>query len=342
MANIFTFPFHPSTFELRKQPINLKLEDTWLFQREFKRQINSSDIVLLFDITISDSQWWHLKSLQFRGKFQPKHSSSLDLKRVIKSTLGILKSPSHIIKQAIWAHDGWSCGYYHWFADVLPKLLHWKNLNMPLYPLLLPKYFYSSEFVRSSLQILGFPVIFFENESSIFVKKLWSIHNFGTSGNYDSTLLRQVSSTFRDYFSTSSGLDKIWISRRDAPKRFVSNEIELTHLFEKENISMIQTGSKTLQEQVELFSNSTLLMSIHGTGLANMLWMPSGSAVLEIRRTGDSTNNCFYSMAQALGHHYFYLLAEDITGRENSHTAVYSLQPSDMMDAINCIKQFVG
>jgi len=63
----------------------------------------------------------------------------------------------------------------------------------------------------------------------------------------------------------------------------------------------------TWEEQVKLSFNTKLMISIHGAGLTNMLFMHPNSDIVEIRRKGDYHNNCYYSLASALSHNYYYM-----------------------------------
>ena len=56
-------------------------------------------------------------------------------------------------------------------------------------------------------------------------------------------------------------------------------------------------------EQMQLFSSTSLLIGQHGAGLANMLWMPRGSAVVEILPPSPPwVEPIFSNLAVALGH----------------------------------------
>ncbi len=56
-------------------------------------------------------------------------------------------------------------------------------------------------------------------------------------------------------------------------------------------------------EQMTLFSSTTLLIGQHGAGLANMVWMPRGSAVVEILPPSPPwVAPIFSNLAAALGH----------------------------------------
>ena len=46
----------------------------------------------------------------------------------------------------------------------------------------------------------------------------------------------------------------------------------------------------------------------HGAGLANMLFLPEKSQVLELRKRDDSRNNCYFALASGLNLEYYYQL----------------------------------
>ena len=59
------------------------------------------------------------------------------------------------------------------------------------------------------------------------------------------------------------------------------------------------------QGQLELFASTTVLVGQHGAGLANMVWMPPGGAVVEIQPPRpDHEPPFFRNLAQACGHTY--------------------------------------
>ena len=59
------------------------------------------------------------------------------------------------------------------------------------------------------------------------------------------------------------------------------------------------------QGQLELFASTTVLVGQHGAGLANMVWMPPGGAVVEIQPPRPDYEPPFFrNLAQACGHTY--------------------------------------
>jgi capsular polysaccharide biosynthesis protein len=59
-----------------------------------------------------------------------------------------------------------------------------------------------------------------------------------------------------------------------------------------------------------LFSSASHLISVHGAGLTNMLFMHTNTRVMEIRRRDDLLNYCYFFMAHSLGLKYYYFLAD--------------------------------
>ena len=67
-------------------------------------------------------------------------------------------------------------------------------------------------------------------------------------------------------------------------------------------VTLLDTAALTPREQVEALANSDLLVAQHGAGLANMVWMPEGSAVLEIKPPlAPTINEIFANLAAARG-----------------------------------------
>ena len=63
----------------------------------------------------------------------------------------------------------------------------------------------------------------------------------------------------------------------------------------------------TLYEQISLISKTSILISNHGAGLTNMIFMSEG-IVIELKSDADNINNCFFNLADSLDLKYFYTL----------------------------------
>ena len=78
------------------------------------------------------------------------------------------------------------------------------------------------------------------------------------------------------------------------------------------------TGGISFADQMRLFASSDGILGPHGAGLSNMVFMRSGSLVIEVLPTmgGNRLNPCYIVLAYTLQHRYFGLQGEfDASGQ---------------------------
>jgi Glycosyltransferase 61 len=75
---------------------------------------------------------------------------------------------------------------------------------------------------------------------------------------------------------------RLFVSRRDAAKRRVVNEDELLTALATLGFEVIVPGALTFAEQVAAFSSAEVVVGPHGAGLANAIFMPRGSTIVEL------------------------------------------------------------
>lgn len=75
---------------------------------------------------------------------------------------------------------------------------------------------------------------------------------------------------------------RIFISRRDAPSRRITNEDEIFELFLAKGFERYDTGKMSLFEQIALFSQAEIVVGEHGAGMANILFCKEGTRVIEL------------------------------------------------------------
>jgi capsular polysaccharide biosynthesis protein len=120
---------------------------------------------------------------------------------------------------------------------------------------------------------------------------------------------------------STPGDERIYISRRSAGRRKIGNEDELTQIFRKFDFRLIRAEELSFEEQVKLISRARYLVSNHGAGLTNMLFMRDGGSVLELRHVSDYINNCYFILASALDLKYYYQLCKAEKDFADPHTA---------------------
>lgn len=238
------------------------------------------------------------------------------------------------LETAILITDLDSHSYFHWIADTLPKLqLLAKKENQILHelPVLFPEKILKS-YALSSLEI------FLEEKRiqliplwrKIKVKTLYLIPNIAQpegTGNYRPELMLDIrrktlealahkKETLRLQKKLSAFITlkkeaplRIYFSRKDAKYRYLKNEMQLMQVLKKYEFTVFEAGKLGFWQQVLLSNWAETMMGLHGAALTNMMWMKSGSNIIELRRENDSHNNCYFSLASALNLNYYYLLA---------------------------------
>lgn len=215
--------------------------------------------------------------------------------------------PSHTVSTI---HHIWSSGYHHWVTECLLKALYLDNEKDHIY---LPESY--PDYCKESLNYLGFKNIYtIPNGTGIKAKSAKLVPNpiSGLEAPNDLKLIRE-------HFNVNSnipGKKKIFISRSSASLRKISNEQELIPLLKEKGYDIVNSEKLSFLEQIELYKNSQVIISNHGAGLTNCLFMPSGSIVFEIYREMESENDymnlCYYRMAKSLNHEYCILFGKRI------------------------------
>jgi capsular polysaccharide biosynthesis protein len=206
--------------------------------------------------------------------------------------------------------DHWSLNYFHWFTDVIPKLLFVLNKKSDI-RLLIPDWLYKVEYVHQSLNLIdGITVTVFSKTALVINAK---IVNLGyTSGNYNSQLIMQERGILAKAGIVRTALSpkRLFVFRSVETKRGVLNFDELIPVLEKYHIVVIDFSKYSWVEQYSIVASAEILIGVHGAGLTNMLFMKEGSTIFELRRKDDDHNNCYFNLADACEHRYWYQLCE--------------------------------
>lgn len=132
----------------------------------------------------------------------------------------------------------------------------------------------------------------------------------------------------RKQFFIGAGVDdsdlkahrRIYISRRPGAWRSAVNEAEVRECLEKEGFETLAAENLSLREQIQLFSETKIIVGLHGAGLINALFAPQ-AAVIEL--IGNYGGGEHYSLTTAFGQEYRNLRCES---RENDDVYVDTSQ----------------
>lgn len=112
--------------------------------------------------------------------------------------------------------------------------------------------------------------------------------------------------------SEVNGTNRIYISRSRATHRKIINEDEVIGALEELGFVTIVTELISIKEQVALFSQAEVVVSIHGAGLANIAFCKPGTKVIEILTPNFLYIPRYYILSHCCELEYYYLIAEAI------------------------------
>jgi capsular polysaccharide biosynthesis protein len=212
--------------------------------------------------------------------------------------------------------DPWSSGYFHWIADVLPKLYLLRN-ELDSWEIMLPKKL--NRFQKESLEL--FPIRNIRRLESweigicpnIRLMKLpWQ------SGIFEDQVYNELGKWIKEEILKFKGKPKendfhdfIFVNRQNALSRRISNYADVLPILEKYHFFTPDITNLGFFDQVILFSTSKIIVGAHGAGLVNMMFMPMGSIVIEFRNSYPSGNNSYERLAKKLNHKYIPIVEND-------------------------------
>jgi capsular polysaccharide biosynthesis protein len=228
-------------------------------------------------------------------------------------------------------HHPWF-NYYHWICESIFRLwLVRKKLDR--LTLVLPEQYGNADFIRGSLEPFGLKNIYYiPIGKSLLVRHLCLPQLKPLCDSYNGLHLRQVNRWYRDYVAGLAvpRVERLYVSRKLAGRRKVVNEAEIIDILEKHRFVVFYPEKHGFPEQVAIFSGVKYLVGEHGSGLTNLLFMPRGSAVLELHKNQtnelDHPSCLFWYMAEALGIRYYHQSC-GTAGREDYFDGDYYIDP---------------
>lgn len=240
-----------------------------------------------------EGNWWYPYLLE-----SPAYTSRFRRKRTIEGHVFTLLSL-------------WSATYYHWFHDVLPRLLN----SLPYLPASTRFLVQNrlADYQLESLEALGIGrdrLIKQVNIGDSVVENLWFATPLGHSTFGGGSALQRVGQTLVGAL-VAPAVEEVspflYASRRQAKTRRVTNEAELEVILRDHGFRSVVLEEMPFREQVSLCNRVRILVGPHGAGLTNSLFMNKGGLVGEI--AGPSVVPCYSVMSRQLGHEFHRLTA---------------------------------
>jgi capsular polysaccharide biosynthesis protein len=318
----------------RKLPVNFNQDHLPLFEGELERVIPETRLFRFRDVLASP------EGLLFKGtrilaeSFAfPYHLHEWRFRSVIKflATNYAFRRRRKIEREALWITDYWSTAYFHWLTDVLTRLFVVREQVRDLL-LVLPGKYETNDVVRSTLKAFGVVnVDFIGADEVVECRNLVMPSHTAPSGHFKDEAIRGVREVLLSaYGDASDSQEKIYISRGRAEKRRIVNEDEVMSAVRRFGFETIYAEALSFEEQVRVCSRARYIVSNHGAGLTNMLFMREGGSVLELRHEADCINNCYFTMSSALDLNYFYQICTPQDPAADPHNANLIVDPEQL------------
>lgn len=133
---------------------------------------------------------------------------------------------------------------------------------------------------------------------------------------------------------------RLYITRGTTPRtrRYVQ-EAELWPELERRGFTMIDPGTFSVQEQIDLFHGAEVILAPHGAGLSNVTFSPAGVKVLEMF-PGTYVHLGLWAICQAIDADYRYLVADGGNGQNGPNAGNLddvSIPPARVLDALDAL-----
>lgn len=252
---------------------------------------------------------------------------------ILKQWIRFFISRKYRIKgDAVVFTDLFSGNYYHWFTETLPRLFKAKDSLNKNALMVLPNNC-KKDFILGSIRLLGFQYAFIDHPfKKLKLPRVLFLPHVIASGRVDAEVIKSLRAGLLGVIPEKKnvqGTDKIYISRQKAEVRKLLNEEEAIVVLKKYGFTTVNMEDYSWQEQVQIMKNVRYLVAPHGAGLTNMIFIQNKACILELLpvRLNNTVNYCYFNLASALGHGYYYQLrdSQDQSGVKDGGDANYTV-----------------
>ncbi|EHQ27580.1 glycosyltransferase family 61 protein [Mucilaginibacter paludis] len=226
-------------------------------------------------------------------------------------------------------HHPWFRNYYHWITEAIPRLWMVRQESSSMI-LLLPPLGELPVSALKSLEAFNLKGVFhIPSGKSVLVNNLFMPELKPTMASFNRATLFSLKNIFTEYTKTIKinvdlG-DRILLSRRKSRRRKIINEDQVIAELARYNFTVVYNEDYTFLEQISIYSNAKCLISTHGAGMTNMLFMPKGSTIFEFHKrktnAGDKQSFVFWYMSNSLCHNYYHQICDPLDADEHFFTA---------------------
>ncbi len=216
--------------------------------------------------------------------------------------------------------------YFHFFSDVLSKIILVREHNVGHIPLLISKVLYEKHyfqyFLHSTNLFEGLDWVIIENEY-IISKKTYVIKSMPYEKKYFASIRNSIH--FERYKLQSN--QRLFLTRSIESGRTIRNWKEIVTILENYNFQIVDSGKLYFDDQIILFSGVKYLVAIHGAGNVNITFSNTSLRFLEICPENRICSH-YYWLANTLEIDYYdMILGGELSGLGNYPEGDFYLNP---------------
>lgn len=171
--------------------------------------------------------------------------------------------------------------YYHWLIDLLPRVALLQSNSSRFDRLLLNGSGAGYETASlGALQIPSAKLAYVDSRDRFEIEEaiIPSMDHFArVIAPWKIDLLRRLGRS-----APNCVIRRLYISRRHAAVRRISNESELEPILRAADFSIVELEEKSWPEQIALFAGAQVILAPHGAALANIVFAEPGTLIAEI------------------------------------------------------------
>jgi capsular polysaccharide biosynthesis protein len=285
------------------------------------RTVITSQHEMLHDELAEENALLYHPKIQSIGRFQGNECVS-----------EIYASSMPRIREAILLSSDTDTNYFHFLVEALPKLWLVELAKLPLnIPILIQSGLHDNMIKALKRVAGGRKYIALPPNIAIDVRKLWFPSDLSRVLNnvespvqvdYDIVVSQEAIRYVRGKMSVPAvkATRRIYVERASS-YRLLTNEQELIHMLRANGFEIVNTARMTLEQQIEMFSQSQLVVAPTGAAMTNLMFCQSGSrALILVAETAQSNLNIFNHLGEAIGVEVSYCLGDRAFNRQDMFT----------------------
>jgi hypothetical protein len=226
--------------------------------------------------------------------------------------------------------------YAHHFIDLIPRLMLFDEAGLlDRFPALLPET--TSAFAEESFRHLGL-----DGPDSL----RWDNTCWRLDGLYFAPLSKMfcswtpetalwVRKKYNPLLEEKPVGKKIFYITRRKGNRPILNEDDILAKLAPYDVTVVETETLSLQEQIDLFADARMIIGPQGAGIQNALWAPRGCAILELLNA-RYFSGVFWTLAESVGQKYGFVAGESAK-EQDPLTVGYTCDPELVDQALHVL-----